>query len=45
MSIQSTTERYQHVTETLPTHYQTVDYDMNLIILFYDTLPQYLKYI
>ena len=43
MYLQSTTGRYQHVTNTLPTRYQTLDYDMNLIILFYDTLPQYFK--
>ena len=47
MYLQSTTGRYQHVTDTLPTRYQTLDYDMNLIILFcilfYDTLPQYFK--
>ena len=39
MYLQSTTGRYQHVTNTLPTCYQPLDYDMNLIILFYDTLP------
>ena len=31
--------RYQHVTDTLPTRYQTLYYDMNLIISFNDTLP------
>ena len=31
--------RYRHVTDTLPTRYQTLHYDMNVIILVYDTLP------
>ena len=39
MYLQSTTGRYQHVTKTLATRYQTLGYDMNLITLFYDTLP------